>query len=647
MAGKPKTGNKSAENAETVAAEEKKSPESTQKSTSQKDSAPIPEATPKSLQDILTETAPEKLEELSRNLTEALFESQEILREMTTRQLRESASSGIAGSTDPFGTSRAMAKVVEDLALHPEKMMSAQFRLWEGHVNIWRSFLTGERAGTSKDKRFSDPEWQANPFFDLIRKTYELNSQWLLDVVNDSDTLDTHTKRKASFLARQTADAFSPTNFFSTNPTALKAMLETGGKSVLEGLKLAHNDIRRGHGRLLISQTDGSAFEVGKNIATSKGKVVFRNELIELIQYEARTEKTYEVPLLIFPPWINKFYILDLREENSMIRWLCEQGYTVFLVSWRSADHSVAHLTWDDYISLGAFAAVDQVCEISGSDKVNTIGYCIGGTMLSGALAYMARHGDKRVSSATFFASQSDFEEAGDLLVFSDEESVAYIENLIDQNGGVMAGEDMGETFNYLRPADLVWRYVVDSYMLGKKPRPFDLLYWNADQTNIPGPTHKTYLRDLYGKNALSKGNFEVLGEIVHLEDIKIPMMLQASREDHISPFASVYRAAKKFGGPVEFIMSGSGHIAGVINHPAANKYQHWTNSALPETVDQWIEGAQEHSGSWWPYWNKWLKKLSGKKVAALHVEDKGLGDAPGTYVTQKLEDLGVGPLAK
>ncbi len=646
MAGKPKKGNKSAESADSVTGDEKKSPKSDAQSDSQKKSSDSQSKTTKSLQDLVATTAPEQLEELTKNLTDALFESQEILREMTSRQMREGFTKPSAQNPDPFGTSRALARVGEELAKHPEKMMSAQMKLWEGHVDVWRSFLNGDQS-TSSDKRFSDPEWSSNPFFDMIRKTYELNSQWLLDLVNSSESLDDHTKRKASFVARQTADAFSPTNFFSTNPAALKAMLETGGQSVLEGLKLARNDIRRGHGRLLISQTDGSAFEIGKNIATAEGQIVYRNELIEIIQYKPSTETVYEIPLLIFPPWINKFYILDLREENSMIRWLTDKGYSVFLVSWRSADHSMSEITWDDYIRLGGYEAVTQVCKIANSDHVNTVGYCIGGTMLSGALARMAQDGDTRVSSATFFASQADFVEAGDLLVFTDEESLSYIESLIDQNGGIMAGEDMGETFNYLRPADLVWKYVVDSYMLGKKPRPFDLLYWNADQTNIPGPTHKTYLRDLYGENALSNGTFKVLGKTVSLGDVKIPMFLQAGREDHISPYKSVYNAAQKYSGDVEFVLAGSGHIAGVINHPDAKKYQHWTNSDLPASVDDWVTGATEHAGSWWPHWHNWLKKRSGKKIPARDVKDYGLGAAPGRYVLQKLEDLGVGPLAK
>ncbi len=597
----------------------------------------------KSLTDILQDAGPQKLEELSRNLSEALFESQELLREVTTASLKKSLD---PVSADPFGAGNALSKVGENLARHPDRLMALQMELWEGHLNIWRSMLSGDNSNTSKDRRFSDPEWSENPYFNVIRQTYELNSKWLLNIIGSAEELDEQTKMKANFFAKQTAEAFSPTNFFSTNPTALKAMLETGGESVLEGLKLARADIHRGHGRLLISQTDEAEFQLGENIATSPGKVVYRNDLMELIQYEPSTKKAYEVPLVIFPPWINKFYILDLRKENSMIRWLTSKGFSVFVVSWRSADHSMSHYRWDDYISEGAYSATDAVCEITGSETINAVGYCIGGTMLSGALARMAQENDTRIQSATFFASQADFEQAGDLKVFTDEQALRHIEHVITENGGIMAGEDMSETFNYLRPSDLVWRYVIDSYMLGKKPRPFDLLYWNSDQTNIPGPTHLTYLRDLYRDNALSRGEFRVLGKKVSLSDVTIPIMVQAGRDDHISPFKSVYRTARLYGGPTELVLAGSGHIAGVINHPDAKKYQHWTNPDLPKSTEEWLEGAEEHPGSWWTHWLDWLKPKSGAKIDALVPEDKGLGDAPGTYVRRRLEDLGVGPSA-
>ena len=635
MAGKTNTGK-----------ETKKSPKKTEtqsepaeKLTSSSKTTQKP--APKSIKDVLAEAGPEKLEQLTRNINEALFESQEILRELTTASMKRSVN---PTTPDPFGVSSAWAKIGENLAHHPDRLMEAQMALWEGHLNIWRSILVGEKKDDQTDRRFSDPEWHTNPAFEVIRQTYQLNSDWLMSLINSAKEVDEQTKRKANFFAKQTTEAFSPTNFLSTNPAALRAMIETGGESVLEGLKLARQDITRGHGRLLISQTDGASFELGMNVATAPGKVVYRNELIEVLEYEPTTKKVFDVPLLIFPPWINKFYILDLREENSMIRWLVSKGYRVFVVSWRSADKSMSEFRWDDYVSLGAYAAVEAVTDISQSQHVNAVGYCIGGTMLTSALARMAQENDDRIQSVTYFAAQVDFEEAGDLKVFTDDQAIRHISKLIDDNGGIMAGEDMAETFNYLRPSDLVWRYVIDSYMLGKKPKPFDLLFWNSDQTNIPGPTHKTYLGDLYRDNALANGDFRVLGRKVKLEDVKIPALFQASREDHISPYRSVYRAARAFGGDVQFVLSGSGHIAGVINHPDAKKYQHWTNADLPETPQEWLTGSDEHVGSWWPHWHKWLKSRSGSKVEAQPVSDAGLGDAPGTYVRARLEDLGVGP---
>lgn len=325
-----------------------------------------------------------------------------------------------------------------------------------------------------------------------------------------------------------------------------------------------------------------------------------------------------------------------------MIRWLRDKGYSVFVVSWRSADDVTRNFTWDDYVEHGAYAAVEATLKAADAKNLNAVGYCIGGTMLTTALAHMAQNGDKRVKSATYFASQMDFEDAGDLLVFTDEYAMDQIDKLVDDNKGIMPGESMAETFNWLRPVDLVWRYVIDNYMLGKKPRPFDLLYWNADQTNIPGPTHRTYLHDLYANNAIAKGNFKVLGERIDVKNIEIPVLVQAGRDDHICPYNSVYKTAKSFGGPSTFVLAGSGHIAGVVNHPDARKYQHWLNPNVDgnETADDWLADASEHEGSWWPAWFKWLKKRSGKKIPARALPKKDFGDAPGAYVRRRLEHI-------
>jgi polyhydroxyalkanoate synthase len=465
--------------------------------------------------------------------------------------------------------------------------------------------------------------------------------QGLIDTV--ADDLDDTTKLKARYYMSQFVDAMSPTNLMATNPAALRAMIETKGESVLEGLRNARQDLKRGEGRLAISQTDETAFEIGKNVATAKGKVVFRNKLIEIIHYNPTKKKMRARPMLIFPPWINKFYILDLQPENSMIRWLLSKRVNTFVVSWRSADDETKDFTWDDYIEHGIFAALDAVTKEAGVKSVNTIGYCIGGTLLSSALAHMSKTGDKRVKSATYFASQSDFELAGELKVLTGDDGLKQIDRVIEEHNGIMPGEMMGETFNWLRPADLVWRYVVDNYMMGKQPRPFDLLYWNADQTNIPGPTHKHYLTKFYNQNELSEGKLEVFGEPVSMGDIKVPVFIQASRSDHICPWHSIYKGGQNFGGPVQFTLAGSGHIAGVINHPDANKYQHWVNSELPENPGRWLADAEELPGSWWPSWWEWLKPLSGEKVDAKKPRNHGLGAAPGQYAALKLKDIAAG----
>ena len=593
----------------------------------------------RTLNAILADQSPEQLQAIGQALAAAAAESQALLSEV----MATSHPGGeTAGSTDPFNITGVYGKVGQSLASNPQALLSANLNLWTGWVNLWKDFTLGQ-ISEAKDKRFSDPEWSSNPAFEFMRKAYELNSSWMMSLLDAAPDLSPSDKRKAQFYTRQTIDALSPTNFFATNPAALRAMLKTGGQSLVDGLRNARADIAKGNGRLSISQSDESPFEIGKNIATAPGKVVFRNKLIELLQFEPTTEKVYERPLLIFPPWINKYYIMDLREENSLIRWLTDKGLSVFVVSWRSADEVTKDYTWDNYIEEGVFDALNEALAITGADKANTIGYCIGGSLLTGALGHMAKTNDDRIASSTFFASQSDFSDAGDLMVFTDPESLDSIDEIIDQNNGIMPGEMMGQTFNWLRPVDLVWRYVVDNYMLGKKPRPFDLLFWNADQTNIQGNTHRTYLKNLYGQNQLANGNFNVLGAPVSMGDIKIPVTIQASREDHICPWHSIYRGAQKYGGDVNFILAGSGHIAGVINHPSAEKYQHWTNEGLAKTPEAWLSGSEETKGSWWPTWWTWLEPKSGAMKPAEALKDKGLGDAPGAYVKMRLSDISEG----
>jgi len=399
--------------------------------------------------------------------------------------------------------------------------------------------------------------------------------------------------------------------------------------------------LKRGHGALAISQTDLAAYKLGENVATTPGKVVFRNRVFELIQYAPTTQTVFAAPLLIFPPWINKFYILDLQPKNSMIRWLVDQGHTVFLVSWVNPDEDMAEATFEDYLKEGIYAAVQAVEDATGASHINAVGYCVGGTLLAAGLAHMAKTGDTRIQAATFFASQSDFKFAGDLLVFSDDAGIKFLETKIEQHGGVLDAQTMADTFNALRANDLVWNYVVDNYYMGKAPPPFDLLYWNADQTRMPKALHLYYLRNFYRDNALTAGKLTLLGEKLNLGDVKIPIFMQSSKEDHIAPCASVFRSASFFGGPVEFIVAGSGHIAGVINHPDAGKYQYWTNPSLVGAVEDWLAFAHEHKGSWWPHWNDWLSEKSKPMVPARIPGDgklKPLCDAPGEYVRVRSE---------
>ncbi len=413
-------------------------------------------------------------------------------------------------------------------------------------------------------------------------------------------------------------------------------MIATGGESLVKGMENFQADLARGGGQLSIAQTDYEMFKIGENVATAPGKVVFRNEIIELLQFSPATETVCEIPLVIFPPWINKFYILDLRPENSMIRWLTAQGITVFVASWVNPTPELAGRTFEDYMREGIYAGTQAAMDQCGTSQVTSVGYCIGGTLLSATLAHMAAKGDKRIAAATFFAAQQDFSEAGDLLLFTNEDWLKDLEQKMDQGGGVLSGQTMADTFNALRGNDLIWSFFVNNYLLGKEPKPFDLLFWNSDQTRMPRTLHLFYLRRFYGENAMAKGELTLDGVKIDLSAVKTPVYVQSSKEDHIAPARSVYKGAKLFGGPVTFTMAGSGHIAGVINAPVANKYQHWTNPKLPATLEDWQAGAVEHPGSWWPHWIEWLKSHSGKQVPARDPAKgklKPLGDAPGDYV--------------
>ena len=606
--------------------------------------APTPEAS------LFAEEQRAALEALSMNLAKAVMTAQSALTEATLAQVgklqgqTQDPAAPTAPSADPFNIAPAMTEVMTGLASRPEKMFAAQADLFNRYLDLWSSASRRAMGETVtepiKDKRFKDPAWAENPVFDIMRQSYLTTADWMNGLVSGVEGVDPRVKRRAEFFTRLLTDAFSPSNFLASNPAALKAMAETNGESLVKGMQNFAADLEAGGGKLKISQADYGKFSVGENVATAPGQVVWRDELFELIQYDATTDRQRALPLLIFPPWINKFYIMDLQPANSLIRWLSAQGFTVFVCSWVNPDVDKAGFGFDDYLDKGIYRATQKVMEQTGQDRLNTVGYCIGGTLMGAALGHMAAIGDHRVNATTFFAAQHDFREAGDLLLFTDEHWLAEVEQQMDAAGGVLPGAVMADTFNALRANDLIWSFFVSNYLMGKAPAAFDLLFWNADQTRMPKALHMTYLRQLYGQNRLAEGQFEIGGQTIDLSKVKTSLYFQASKEDHIAPMNSVYRSARLFGSDdVTFTLAGSGHIAGVINPPSANKYQHWINPTLPATLDEWREGAQEHPGSWWNHWADWLHARSGDWVPARDPVTgpmKPIEPAPGSYVKVK-----------
>jgi len=583
------------------------------------------------------------IEKLSANLARAALTAQGAIAEMALMNADRPA----ALTPDPFHVAPALTEVMGRLAAQPDRLMRAQANLFSRYLDLWQTTarrVAGETvqpvAEPAKgDKRFADPDWSENPVFDAIKQSYLLTAGWMNELVAEVDDVEPMTRRRVEFFVKMLTDAFSPSNFLASNPAALKEVMASGGESLVRGMENFQADLARGGGQLAIAQTDYQMFKIGENVATAPGKVVFRNEIIELLQYSPTTETVCELPLVIFPPWINKFYILDLRPENSMIRWLVGQGITVFVASWVNPTPELADRTFEDYMREGIYAGTDAAMRQCGTDQVTTVGYCIGGTLLSATLAHMAAKKDRRIAAATFFAAQQDFSEAGDLLLFTNEDWLADLKAKMDEGGGVLSGQTMADTFNALRANDLIWSFFVNNYLLGKEPKPFDLLFWNSDQTRMPRTLHLFYLKTFYGENAMAKGELTLDGVRVDLSKVKTPIYVQSSKEDHIAPAPSVYKGARLFGGPVTFTLAGSGHIAGVINAPAANKYQHWTNDKLPPTLEEWQAGAVEHPGSWWPDWAAWLGQRSGKMIPARDPSKgplKPIEDAPGSYVKVK-----------
>ncbi len=579
------------------------------------------------------------LEALSVNLAKAAMTAQSALAKTVFKQPDTAAG---AAPVDPFQVAPAMTEIMNSLVQKPDKLLEAQSELMTGYFQLWgdisRKMLGAEAAPAGKpaDKRFADPRWEQNLVFDMMKQSYLLSSNWINKLISSAEGVDPKVKRRAEFFTKLLTDAMSPSNFLMSNPAALQTLMDTNGESLVKGMEKFAEDLERGDGKLKISQADYSRFKVGENVATTPGKVVYRGRYFELLQYVPTTDTVRETPLLIFPPWINKFYILDLQPKNSLIRWLTDQGFTVFLTAWVNPDVSMKDTTFEDYMFGGIIEAVEKVKEQTGVKSVNTVGYCIGGTLLGCALAYMAEKEDKSIGSATFFTAQHDFSEAGDLLLFTSESWLKELERQMDAAGGVLPGSAMADTFNSLRANDLIWSFFVNNYLMGKDLAPFDLLCWNADQTRMPKALHMFYLRKFYGENALTEGKLTIAGVNIDLKKVTIPIYEQAGREDHIAPPASVYKGSKLFGGPVTYVLAGSGHIAGVVNPPAAQKYMHWLNDSHPDTFDQWLTGAEQHPGSWWPHWANWLHQRSGKMTAARDPAKgklKPLMDAPGSYV--------------
>lgn len=524
----------------------------------------------------------------------------------------------------------------------PAKIAEQQTELWTQGLAIWQRALGGEAPSTEasekadKDKRFAADQWRENPLFDMIRQSYLLVSERLLGSVDTLEGVDPKQREKLRFVTKNFVDAMSPSNFAATNPLVLERAMETKGESLLKGLEHMLDDVSKGQ----LTHTDSEAFEVGRNIAVTPGKVVKRTPLYELIQYSPTTDRVHETPLIVFPPWINRFYILDLNPKKSFIRWAVEQGLTVFVVSWKSADESLAETMLDDYVLRGQVDAIDTVRELLEVESVHAIGYCVAGTTLAATLALLEARGEAdKVASATFFTAQVDFSEAGDLNLFVADETLQLIDR-ISADKGFLDGRYMAATFNMLRGRDLIWNYVTNNYLMGEDYVPFDLLHWNSDTTNLPAKWHQAYLKDFYRDNKLVQaGALVVDGTPIEIHKVKTPTYVQAGREDHIAPAASVWKITHYFQGPMRFVLAGSGHIAGVVNPPEAQKYQYWTNDGKPASLDEFVAGATEHKGSWWPDWAKWVGALSGKKVPAKGARVPGKGklkaieDAPGSYV--------------
>ncbi|KAF0222534.1 MAG: polyhydroxyalkanoate [Rhodospirillaceae bacterium] len=580
--------------------------------------------------------------ELSQAMANIAERSQRIVADFVARQAAEPGPQNF----DPLNIGNAFMEMTAKMMSDPAKLVEANLTLWNDYLSLWQNTarrLMGEHSEPvakpePADRRFKDEMWEENEVFDFIKQSYLLSARYMHGVVNGVEGLDEHTAQKVDFYTRQFVDAMAPSNFVLTNPEVLRTTIESGGENLVKGLNNLLSDLERGKGKLSIKMTDYDAFKVGENIAVTPGKVIYQNDLMQLLQFNPTTETVADRPLLIVPPWINKYYILDLRPKNSFIKWAVDQGHTVFVISWVNPDEHLAAKDFADYMKEGPLAAIKAIEQATGHKDVNAVGYCLGGTLTVCTLAYMAAQGLQGIASATLLTTMTDFAEPGELGIFIDEEQLVSLEAKMSEHG-YLDGRDMAMTFNMLRANDLIWSFVVNNYLLGKDPFPFDLLYWNSDSTRMPAAMHSFYLRKMYQQNLLTKpGGIRLDGVDIDLGRIKTPIYMLSAREDHIAPWKSTYALTQNSGGPVKFVLAASGHIAGVVNPPAANKYCYWTNNKKVKSPDTWLTGATQMEGSWWPDWHAWASK--GAKPVPARVPGDGklaiVADGPGAYVKER-----------
>ena len=584
---------------------------------------------------------------LAESLASAAEKSAKVIGEFAARN----AKSGTTLPTDELGLGKAFCELAAQMLSNPGRLAESQMNLWWEYMNLWQGSLLRLMGGqvapvavpAKGDKRFKHEDWHEHFLFDYLKQSYLITARWMHDQVASVEGLDESTKKKVDFFTRQYIDALAPSNFALTNPEVFRETVASGGQNLVKGLHNLLDDIERGGGQLRISMTDDKAFELGVNIATTPGKVVFQTELMQLIQYEPATKKVWKRPLLVIPPWINKYYILDLREKNSFLRWAVGEGMTVFVVSWVNPDANLAHKNFEDYLTEGTLAALDAVEKATGEPDANVVGYCLGGTLLAATLGHLAaKKMQKRIASATFMTSLIDFTAAGELEVFIDEAQVAALEKKMTERG-YLEGSEMATTFNMLRANDLIWSFVINNYLLGRDPFPFDLLHWNCDSTRMPAAMHSFYLRNMYMNNLLREpGALTLAGTKIDLGKVDTPAYFVSALEDHIAPWKTTYAGPQILKGKARFVLSGSGHIAGMVNPPAANKYGYWTNDKLPAAAEAWFDGAKQHEGSWWNDWRAWLTPFLGREVPA-RAPGKGklkaIEAAPGTYARVRADE--------